>query len=346
MIKRSVIISMFFLLLFLHKVNASVNAWNDFIKNPTKINYDICMKIIKESLSNDEYLKDKTPAFLALTKNGILIDIYNLIENGNKYASQLSYEIYPLFRGYPNYQEQFNIQLGKLLKKDPELFLYLLNKYRNRNGQFSGDSILLNYGEEFYERPLKSIKETKRRIIALQKVKNKNLSSIKIKSINKLKKQLSAHKKEAEQTNLFSDNSIRDTTAHKLWDQIRTNRIVVQQKIQQIDDSASMYSVNLSVNLIQGKENSSELFKELLGNRYFTDISLLPKRLERIVLNGHENKVKFEFFLPKEKEDFGSYFLIPVNIKLRGTKEQLSNYISSIEKFTLFSTSDFSINRQ
>ncbi len=197
MYKKVFVINIIFLYFVFSKVNADENIWLNFINNPNKTNYEICLKDLNDSLSTNQYLKDNTPAFLSLTKNGVLEKIFRLIENGNIYASQLCLDFYPLFQGYPNYTERFGIPFGKLLKIDPESFLSLLNSYYNKDDPYvkNLNRFLSSYGDEFVDRPHNMLKETQERIEALKSVQNENLKNIKIKCIKSLEEDSAFYKR-------------------------------------------------------------------------------------------------------------------------------------------------------
>lgn len=185
--KAKIILYFLFLFIFSSNIFGEENVWEDFIQKPNEINFLACQQQIKESLSEDcePYLSTTT---VQLTEDCKIWKVLKLVENGNIYAIELCFQLYPLFIGYPNYLEFFDIYLGRLIEKNPELFLRLLDKYLGKSFH-SLVGILCNYGEEFVDKFDEMIVETQKRIKALQKVQNKDLIKIRDQCIDVLKKE-------------------------------------------------------------------------------------------------------------------------------------------------------------
>jgi hypothetical protein len=166
------------------------NIWATFVLEPNKANYQICQKQIDDSLSG-KYEPLKSPTYIQLMENKLIGKFLKLIESGNSYAADLCFQFYPLFYGHAELQEFFDIHLGKLIKKDPQLFLKLFKKYVYKNKKYisDADGLLLNYGDEFVDKFKKQIRETQERIEALKRVKGENYKEVRDYCIEILKKQ-------------------------------------------------------------------------------------------------------------------------------------------------------------
>jgi hypothetical protein len=142
------------------------NAWEDFLRDPSRANFGICEAQARDSLSG-KYTHSQSPAFRQL-KEGNLEKVLALGEAGNAYASELSFQVFPLFREYPDIQGRINVSRSKLIRKNPELFLRLMAKYeRSPEGT---DSIVRSYGVEYGEQWELLRGETEKRIEALRQV--------------------------------------------------------------------------------------------------------------------------------------------------------------------------------
>lgn len=185
--KAKIILYFLFLFIFSSNIFGEENVWEDFIQEPNEINFIVCQQQIEESLFEDcePYLSTTT---VQLTEDCKIWKVLKLVENGNIYAIELCFQLYPLFIGYPNYLEFFDIYLGRLIEKDPELFLRLLDKYLGKSFHSLG-GILCNYGEEFVDKFDEKIVETQKRVKALQKVQNKSLIKIRDQCIDVLIKE-------------------------------------------------------------------------------------------------------------------------------------------------------------
>jgi hypothetical protein len=168
---------------------ANFNPWSDFVKNPGQITYEICRQQVIESLSaKGDYSSSTTVR--ELLEGHLIGRLLRLVEEGNAYAGHLVFQLYPLFTGYPDLTETFGISLGKLIKKDPELFLSLLERYlpRDKSRKYVMGGILANYGDNFVDESEKQVQETQERIAALRKVREANLEKIRDECVDLLKR--------------------------------------------------------------------------------------------------------------------------------------------------------------
>lgn len=165
------------------------NIWEEFVKNPSEINYRLCKSQIEQLERKDEIVKQ-------LINNVQIYRKYlNLVETGDLYALELAFQLQDIIAPGGNLEDIY-IAMGKTINLIPEHFLYLADKYKPNNESLS--SILLMYGDEYVDNIDKTIKETELRIASLSKVTNEKLINIKNISIAKLtdnKKSLLADKR-------------------------------------------------------------------------------------------------------------------------------------------------------
>jgi hypothetical protein len=165
------------------------NIWIIFSENPTKSNFEPCQEQLLDSIAGEQsgrYKHFKSPTYLDLTapfqfeshQGKVSSKFFILIANGNAYASELGFQLYPIFRNNPEVTEFLNIYLGQLIRRNPTMFLKLLKKHRNNISDISLGGLLGNYGGEFVDKPEKMLNETEKRIIALKSVKNENLITL------------------------------------------------------------------------------------------------------------------------------------------------------------------------
>lgn len=147
------------------------DVWEVFVGDPSEPNFRRCEVEIRDSLSGN-YEQFKSPTIRHLMRNN-LGEVLALVESGNAYASELCFQFYPLFSGYPNIQEHIDVARGRLIRMNPSLFLKLVSQYEKPFENSSNlDNLVGNYGDEFVDQWGKKRKETLDRIEALSHVPN------------------------------------------------------------------------------------------------------------------------------------------------------------------------------
>ena len=155
------------------------NIWEQFVNNPDDKNYELCRRIISNSLTGP-YGKNKYGEKINTPTHQYLInrwDLYakflQLVRDINPYAVELALQLYPLTDGGAS--EDLSGQISMIVKEKPDFFLSMLNKYKIKN-RHTIDNFVSSYPiDEFVDNIEGRIKETKERIKALQKVKNKEV---------------------------------------------------------------------------------------------------------------------------------------------------------------------------
>jgi len=180
----------FLLILGMTNCYSSNNIWRDFNNNPNDENYERCLTQIEET--NTIPINDKTPIFKQLIIDQEIRNLFKLVESGNKLASDLCFNLFPVFKGHVQYIEFFNISLGKLITRDAQLFMELLAKYDNVIvGKYTSfDGLLGNYGNDFDDNVNMMIVETNKRLESLRNLNNCNNKQLIKKCIDYFNKRL------------------------------------------------------------------------------------------------------------------------------------------------------------
>ena len=164
------------------------NAWERFLREPNRVNYESCRMMIILDLWNQkveptkalqEQLFDESPdRYIAPLGSGYryispYAALYKLVTEANPYAADLMMLVGPFTDGA--YAEDLREAIGLIVRRDPELFLILLRRY----GVSENDGIreyLMHFPLDEVLDDLKAEKaEAKRRFQALEKVQNKDL---------------------------------------------------------------------------------------------------------------------------------------------------------------------------
>lgn len=192
--KHIINLFLFYLILYIHTCAADLSS---FISKPNQDNFNAYIKnieLLRDSVSLNDMTKYLSKEFSNNTK---LQNLLTLIENGNEYSLRLYFYLRPILRNCPELNELFDISCGKLVKNNPKLLLKIVNEYEkdliNKNEIVAFEDFLCDYGEEFVDEFLKQIVETNERINSLEKVKDKNLLTIRdifIQILNQHKKEL------------------------------------------------------------------------------------------------------------------------------------------------------------
>jgi hypothetical protein len=90
------------------------------------------------------------------------------IESSNKYAVKLGFQFYNQTNSA--LKELLNVSLGKVINKNPELFLKSLKSYSQNFADKDYYGLLLNHGDDFVDKREESISETKKRIKSIESV--------------------------------------------------------------------------------------------------------------------------------------------------------------------------------
>jgi len=153
-------------------------AWERFVKNPDKVNYEICSNIINQALSeNNEGMA------VTSIKNDFINDyrtfnsFLKLVRESNLYAIELAMQLYPLTDGGSS--EDLFGQISMLVKDRPNLLLTMIDKYKVKDIHIITKMVSRFPIEEFADNLDKRINEIENRITALKGVNNNELIVLK-----------------------------------------------------------------------------------------------------------------------------------------------------------------------
>ncbi len=185
--KKIIIILTIFLSQFLFSATKN-NVWQNFVKNPSDLNFKLCKKQLKKEkkifvkrphfVKKAKKLKDMQ---LTKTQKELFLDFstlekfINLIKSGNKNAMNLGFDVYKESFGF--FIDYLVESIGYSMKKNPELFLKLFKKNVSKK-QYN--SYLLDSIAPFELDDSKiQLQEIKERITALKTVKTPKLQYLK-----------------------------------------------------------------------------------------------------------------------------------------------------------------------
>jgi hypothetical protein len=175
--------------------NGNQNIWKEFVRLPSKAHFENCSKQIEVSLTK-KVLAESTLTYTQLMADGTMSHFLKKVESGNKYAAELCLRLYPLFRGYVNDLEYFDISMGIFFKKKPKEFLKLLDKYMKAyNGRYIDCKIIASLGEKFVDKELERTSELQSRLRILENVPNDYFPDIREKCRKYLRETIDSKKK-------------------------------------------------------------------------------------------------------------------------------------------------------
>jgi len=200
--KTALIVSLILTLLFetgLLFSGIEENIWKQFVNNPNKAKYELCQKMIQDSLygpyeENKYGEKINTPTQLQLINNNHLYNQFlKLVRDIDPYAVELAVQLYPLTDAATT--EDLCRSLGTIIKIKPEFFLSVLKKHEVTNEYVIGRMISMYPLEEFVDNIEGRIEETKERIRAFRTVKKSELVELRNQCIDILSRYLIRLKK-------------------------------------------------------------------------------------------------------------------------------------------------------
>lgn len=157
-----------------------IHRWDIYCLKPSSKN----AQIINNALTN---IKDTTFTEHQRQALGNMYNKINILAKRislcDSEAIKMAFLLYPYIDG--SFAEEIDIYLGKVIIKNPYLFLKMLSRYENKVKNING--LLGNLGEEYIDNECKSKKEIKLRIKALTRVRDKKYNNIRHKCLEYLK---------------------------------------------------------------------------------------------------------------------------------------------------------------
>lgn len=161
------------------------NKWETYINNPSEQNaLNVCYELpakghIEKSNSNQKVVNE-------IYQNLSILE--NSINNTNQTSLELAFHLFTISDGA--FTETLEIIIGNVIKKNPELFLFELEKNPNL---IKTTHILTNIDYMLYDSKEKQILEVDKRITALNSILNSKLFTLRdlcIKELESFKKSL------------------------------------------------------------------------------------------------------------------------------------------------------------
>jgi len=177
--------SLLFFLLFSISCNGQTTKWmeideafQNYTSNPTQDNYIIVYELLPNSRPRNDIPTDKISN--SIFSNAIKLE--EMIVSENRDAIRIGFKLFTIADGH--FAESLDWTLGKLINKNPKLFLQELKKHR----QFLYDigDLVGNYGHDFVDKPELTLAETENRIMSLKKIDDSELINTRDECLKKL----------------------------------------------------------------------------------------------------------------------------------------------------------------
>jgi len=177
--------SLLLILLFSISCNGQTTKWmeideafQNYTSNPTQDNYIIVYELLPNSRPRNDIPTDKISN--SIFSNAIKLE--EMIVSENRDAIRIGFKLFTIADGH--FAESLDWTLGKLINKNPKLFLQELKKHR----QFLYDigDLVGNYGHDFVDKPELTLAETENRIMSLKKIDDSELINTRDECLKKL----------------------------------------------------------------------------------------------------------------------------------------------------------------
>lgn len=165
-----------------------IDVWQEFVNEPNTKNYLKCELQINLDMKGASWNEELFPYITRLWEKGIMRGILRLVEGGDVYATDLSFQLYPFMRGH--WGEEFDISIGRGMKRDPELFLMLTDRHFKQQPEDARyktqilGHLLGNFGPEFVDEFEAKMNEAGARIVVLKTVTNPKYERLQNKCID------------------------------------------------------------------------------------------------------------------------------------------------------------------
>lgn len=161
-------------------------AFSDYITNPTHENSVKVYELLPNELNSGDFPKGKISDRIWLSA----VKLEEMIVAGNRDALRLGFKLFTIADG--EFAEGLDITIGKLINKNPSLFLQELKNQRQFLHDIGG--LVCNYGPDFVDNAKLSLTETNNRIKSLMKITD----SVLFKERDECLAELERHKKTLE----------------------------------------------------------------------------------------------------------------------------------------------------
>jgi len=177
--------SLLLLLLFSISCNGQTTKWmeidkafQDYTSNPTHDNFIMVYELLPNSRPRNEVPADKISNSIFSTA----IKLEDKIVSESRDAIRLGFKLFTIADGH--FAESLDWTLGKLINKNPKLFLQELKNHRQFLHDIGG--LVGNYGHDFADKPELSLTETENRIMSLKKIDDSDLINTRDECLKKL----------------------------------------------------------------------------------------------------------------------------------------------------------------
>ncbi len=153
-------------------------AFQNYTSNPTQDNYIMVYELLPNSRPRNDIPTDKISN--SIFSNAIKLE--EMIVSENRDAIRIGFKLFTIADGH--FAESLDWTLGKLINKNPKLFLQELKNHRQFIYDIGG--LLGNYGHDFVDKTALTLAETEHRIMSLKKIDDSELISTRDECLKKL----------------------------------------------------------------------------------------------------------------------------------------------------------------
>ena len=177
MFMKKVILSYLIILLLANVSFGQSNKWIEFdiafryyIVNPTHENSVKAYELLPDIIKNKDYPSEKIAESIWNTE----LRLAEMIVNENRDALRIGFKLFRISSG--EYAEGLEFTIGKLIVKNPLLFLQELKNHRQFVFHFGG--LICNYGPDIVDEADEQLIETEKRINSLKQIDNIEINKL------------------------------------------------------------------------------------------------------------------------------------------------------------------------
>ena len=165
-----------------------INYWDRMVEKPTYVDYYYCVQEITKYLEmgmGGEY--DELGEMLFAQRR--LLRLLEKASKGDELSCLLTVELFPYFESHPDVLEEIDIAIGKSIKYNPRIFLFIIQHYAlstDKRNIFSISSLVGALDDTYVDKPESMLKEIEQRRVHIESVNNNGLMEAKNICLEKL----------------------------------------------------------------------------------------------------------------------------------------------------------------
>jgi hypothetical protein len=184
--QSAVVISLFSAFFACSASSSKKDLMREFLNSPNQSHFENFISSLQnESQGTSDEVAGKIIGSLA--KDSLFSKLLLLIREDNANSVKIGFCISPLLKNAPAMREDLEIDLGKLIERDPGLYLRSIHEYLKSNPKTSFDLFAIASASGINDNFVMMITEADRRIASLETVQDPVLYDVRDRSIVKLK---------------------------------------------------------------------------------------------------------------------------------------------------------------